>query len=75
MSEPIPLPLVRRRVLGLILGLLGGMLTFSSLVNGIYVGISGLLPKVPKDMFITLVEACIVGIVLLYFGARLWRRP
>lgn len=75
MSEPIPMPLARRRVLGLILGLLGGVLAFASLVNGISIGMFGLLPRVPKDMFINLVEFCVVGIVLLYFGSRLWRRP
>lgn len=74
MSEPMPMPVVRRRVLGLILGLLGGLLTFASLVNGIFAGISGLLPRVPTDMLINLVEALALGVVLLLWGSQLWRR-
>lgn len=75
MSESISLPSPRRRVLGLILALLGGVLTFASLVNGIFTGILGFWPMVPKDMLIDLAQACAVGIVLLYLGARLWSRP
>lgn len=71
MSEPVPQPSPKHRILGYLFSLVGGGLTFACLVVGIYTGINGSLTQ---DKIVPLIEFGAGGVLLLLFAARHLRR-
>lgn len=77
MSEPVPQqsqPSPWRKVLGCLIGLVGGGLAFLSLLIGVCAGAYGELQK-DQSLVALVVVIGAVGIALLFAAIRLWRRP
>jgi hypothetical protein len=64
-----------RRTLGCLAGFIGGGLAFLSLLMGVCIGVSGDFKQDDLYFYVLLAVLGAVGVILLIFFFRSWRRP
>ena len=75
MFETNQQPFNWRKTLGCLAGFIGGGLAFLSLLVGVCLGVSGDLTQIERYVCIFLAVLGAVGVILLIFFFRSWRRP
>jgi hypothetical protein len=64
-----------RKTLGCLAGFIGGGMAFLSLLIGVCMGVSGDFNQDYLSLYVLLAVLGVVGIALLIFFFRSWRRP